>query len=73
MTARNIHSEQIYEGSRVFIASVVGVHRNTLTRWEKKNNGKPEKYNNYVVSFGDVIRKKQNKGRKDIQRFTYTL
>lgn len=72
MKARRIHTEEVYEGGKTYIASIIGVHRNTLTRWEKKNNGEPEEYNNYIVSFDPVIREKQKKGRKDIGRGIYT-
>lgn len=55
MTARNIKTGEIYEGGKVFIASIIGVHRNTLTNWQNKGVT-IELYNNYEVRFTNVIR-----------------
>jgi hypothetical protein len=61
MTARHIHTGKIYEGSKSFIASIVGKHRNTLSRWEQSNK---ESYtvNNYEVRFLNIIRESNNRG-----------
>jgi len=62
MIARHIHTKVIYEGGKTYIGKIIGVHRNTLRRWEAE--GKEfEQYNNYEVSFSNVIREKQNKGQ----------
>lgn len=56
MIAINLKNKLIYEGGKIFISSVVGVHRNTLSNWEKKGN-RIELYNNFEVIFDNVIRK----------------
>lgn len=62
MTARHIHTGQIYEGGRTFISKIIGVDPSTLWRWEIEKNLKSETYHNYEVRFEPVIREKQKKG-----------
>lgn len=62
ITARNIKTGDIYEGCRTYIASIIGVDRSTLWRWEAKKNLKEEYYNNFHIRFDGVIREKQKKG-----------
>lgn len=60
MTARNIKTGEIYEGGVTFISSVVGRHRNTVSKWRDKwvkgliNN---KIYKDFEIKFTDVIRK----------------
>ena len=62
MTARNLNTGKIYEGSKSFIARIVGKHRHTLSRWEQSDK---ESYivNEFEVRFLNVIREKNNRGR----------
>ena len=60
--AINQKTNQVYEGSKAFIARTIGVNPKTLWSWENERLRKTELYNNYLVIFDDVIREKQNKG-----------
>lgn len=66
MIAKHIKTGDVYEGCRTYIASIVGVDRRTLLRWEQKKLQKKEPpievFNNYEVIFKDVTREKQRKG-----------
>jgi len=54
MIAINQNNSKVYEGSAVFIASIVGVHRNTLSRWAKIHS--IEHYNQFIIYF-EVVKK----------------
>lgn len=62
MTARDIESGRIYEGGKTFIGSIIGRHRNTLSKWE--NKGIEYKIcNGYEIRFLNVIRNSTNRGK----------
>lgn len=62
MIARNTKTKKTYEGSRTYIASIIGVNRTTIWRWEKQKMRDIEIYNDYEITFDKVKREKQNKG-----------
>jgi hypothetical protein len=73
MTARNIKTGDIYEGGKTYIASVIGVDRVTLWRWENKTDIESEVYNGFEVRFTSVIREKQKKGQNSPISNRYNL
>lgn len=62
MIARHKKTKKTYEGSRTYIASIIGVNRTTVWRWQNEKMREIEIFNDYEVTFDDVIREKQNKG-----------
>lgn len=62
MTARNIITGDIYEGSKAYISRIIGVDPSTIWRWQYKKKSKFEIYNNYEIRFNNIIREKQKKG-----------
>ena len=54
-------NESFYNCSGVFIASKIGVHKNTISRWRVIGR-KNETYNHWVVYFNPIKAPKQIKG-----------
>jgi len=60
MTARNLKTGEIYEGGCTFIGSVVGRHRNTVSKWRDnwiRNKIEHKIYKDFEIKFTNVIRK----------------
>lgn len=73
MTARHIKTGDIYEGGYTYIGSIIGLDRVTLWRWETKRGVTTEIYNGFEISFKDVIREKQKKGKNSPISNRYNL